>query len=107
MTRVLFMHGPAKIAVMGGDQAAKTLLQIQVATMKAKGKEVSPEVEKELLDRIKASYEKQASPYYAAARLWVDNIIDPIDTRLVIAEGIAAANQNPDMENFRTGVFQV
>jgi 3-methylcrotonyl-CoA carboxylase beta subunit len=105
--RFIYAWPSAKIAVMGGDQAAKTLLQIQVATMKAKGKEVSPEVEKELLDRIKASYEKQASPYYAAARLWVDNIIDPIDTRLVIAEGIAAANQNPDMENFRTGVFQV
>jgi 3-methylcrotonyl-CoA carboxylase beta subunit len=105
--RFIYAWPSAKIAVMGGDQAAKTLLQIQVATMKAKGKEVSPEVEKELLDRIKASYEKQTSPYYAAARLWVDNIIDPIDTRLVIAEGIAAANQNPDMENFRTGVFQV
>jgi 3-methylcrotonyl-CoA carboxylase beta subunit len=105
--RFIYAWPSAKIAVMGGEQAAKTLLQIQVATMKAKGKEVSPEVEKELLDRIKASYEKQTSPYYAAARLWVDNIIDPIDTRLVIAEGIAAANQNPDMEKFRTGVFQV
>ncbi len=105
--RFIYAWPSAKIAVMGGDQAAKTLLQIQVATMKAKGKEVSPEVEKELLDRIKASYEKQTSPFYAAARLWVDNIIDPIETRLVIAEGIKAANQNPHMESFSTGVFQV
>ncbi len=105
--RFIYAWPSAKIAVMGGEQAAKTLLQIQVATMKAKGKEVSPEDEKELLDRIKASYEKQTSPYYAAARLWVDNIIDPIETRLVIAEGIAAANQNPHIEAFKTGVFQV
>jgi 3-methylcrotonyl-CoA carboxylase beta subunit len=55
----------------------------------------------------KPATKNKLRPYYAAARLWVDNIIDPIDTRLVIAEGIAAANQNPDMENFRTGVFQV
>lgn len=105
--RFIYAWPSAKIAVMGGDQAAKTLLQIQVATMKAKGKEVSAEVEKELLDRIKASYEKQTSPFYAAARLWVDNIIDPIETRQVIAEGIAAANQNPHMDSFSTGVFQV
>ena len=105
--RFIYAWPSAKIAVMGGEQAAKTLLQIQVATMKAKGKEVSREDEKELLDRIKASYEKQTSPYYAAARLWVDNIIDPIETRQVIAEGIAAANQNPHIEEFKTGVFQV
>jgi len=105
--RFIYAWPSAKIAVMGGDQAAKTLLQIQVATMKAKGKEVSAEVEKELLDRIKASYEKQTSPYYAAARLWVDNIIDPVETRQVIAEGIAAANQNPHLDDFKMGVFQV
>lgn len=105
--RFIYAWPSAKIAVMGGDQAAKTLLQIQVANVKAQGKEVSAEVEKELLDRIKASYEKQTSPYYAAARLWVDGIIDPIDTRRVIAEGIYAANQNPDKEIFKMGVFQV
>jgi 3-methylcrotonyl-CoA carboxylase beta subunit len=105
--RFIYAWPSAKIAVMGGDQAAKTLLQIQVATMKAKGKEVSAEVEKELLDRIKASYEKQTSPYYAAARLWVDNIIDPIETRRVIAEGITAANQNKNIADFKMGVFQV
>ncbi len=105
--RFIYAWPSAKIAVMGGDQAAKTLLQIQVAGMKAKGKEVSAAEEKELLDRIKASYEKQTSPYYAAARLWVDDIIDPIDTRLRIAEAISAANHNPDMEEFKMGVVQV
>lgn len=105
--RFIYAWPSAKIAVMGGEQAAKTLLQIQIANLKAQGKEVSAEVEKELLDRIKASYEKQTSPYYAAARLWVDGIIDPIDTRRVIAEGIYASNQNPDRENFKMGVFQV
>lgn len=105
--RFIYAWPSAKIAVMGGDQAAKTLLQIQVATMKAKGKEVSAEEEKILLDKIKDSYEKQTSPFYAAARLWVDNIIDPIKTREVIAEGIAAANQNPHIDDFKMGVFQV
>jgi acetyl-CoA carboxylase carboxyltransferase component len=92
---------------MGGDQAAKTLLQIQVASMKAKGKEVSAEDEKTLLDEIKGRYEKQTSPYYAAARLWVDALIDPAETRKVISEGIAAANNNPDIADFKVGVFQV
>jgi 3-methylcrotonyl-CoA carboxylase beta subunit len=105
--RFIYAWPSAKIAVMGGDQAAKTLLQIQVASMKSQGKEVSAEDEKELLDKIKSSYEKQTSPYYAAARLWVDNIIDPVETRNVIAEGIKAANQNADHTDFKMGVFQV
>jgi acetyl-CoA carboxylase carboxyltransferase component len=105
--RFIYAWPSAKIAVMGGDQAAKTLLQIQVANMKAKGKEVSPEEENRLLQEIKGRYEKQTTPYYAAARLWVDAIIDPADTRMVIAEGIKAANHNPNIEPFRTGVFQV
>lgn len=105
--RFIYAWPSAKIAVMGGEQAAKTLSQIQVAGMKAKGKEVTPEEEKELLDTIKNRYEKQTKPYYAAARLWVDEIIDPIDTRKVISEGIKAANNNPDIPSFKTGVFQV
>ena len=96
----------AKIAVMGGDQAAKTLLQIQVASMKAKGQDVSAEQEKELLSQIKSKYDTQTSPYYAAARLWVDDIIDPMDTRLWVAQGIQAANQNPEINDFKLGVFQ-
>ncbi len=105
--RFIFAWPSAKIAVMGGDQAAKTLAQIQVATMKAKGREVTAEEEKTLLDTIKDRYYQQTTPYYAAARLWVDEIIDPIKTRQLIAESIAAANHNPHFEKFNTGVFQV
>ncbi len=105
--RFIYAWPTAKIAVMGGEQAAKTLLEIQVAAMKAKGKEVSEEDEAKLLDEIKGRYETQTTPYYAAARLWVDEIIDPVETRKVISEGIAAANNNPDMDDLRVGVFQV
>lgn len=105
--RFIYAWPSAKIAVMGGDQAAKTLLQIQVAAMKAKGKLVPPEEEKILLEKIKGSYEKQTTPYYAAARLWVDAIIDPMQTRSVISEGITAANQNPHFPDFKTGIIQV
>jgi len=105
--RFIYAWPTARIAVMGGEQAAKTLLQIQVAALKAKGAVIAAEEEARLLDEIKARYEKQTSPYYAAARLWVDDIIDPADTRKVIAEGLAAANQNPYVAPFRTGVFQV
>ncbi|HEX6914151.1 MAG TPA: carboxyl transferase domain-containing protein [Chitinophagaceae bacterium] len=105
--RFIYAWPSARIAVMGGEQAAKTLLQIQVAGLKAKGKEITPEDEKSLLDTIKGRYEKQTTPYYAAARLWVDAIIDPIETRMVISEGIRAANNNPEIPAFKTGVFQV
>lgn len=105
--RFIYAWPSAKIAVMGGDAAAKTLLQIQVASEKSKGKLVSEADENELLNKIKDRYEKQTSPYYAAARLWVDDIIDPIDTRKLISEGINAANHNPKIEEFKTGVFQV
>ena len=105
--RLIFAWPSAKIAVMGGDQAAKTLLQIQVASMKGKGKEVSAEEEQNLLNEIKSRYEKQTTPYYAAARLWVDDIIDPAQTRMIISEGIAAANNNPKIEEFKMGVLQV
>ena len=105
--RFIYAWPTAKIAVMGGDQAAKTLLQIQVASMKAKGKEVTTAQEQELLNEIKGRYERQTSPYYAAARLWVDAIIDPLKTRRVIAEGITAANQAPNNAAMSVGVFQV
>ena len=105
--RFIYAWPSAKIAVMGGEQAAKTLLQIQVAALKSKGQTILPEDEERLLNEIKGKYEKQTSPYYAAARLWVDAIIDPIDTRMVISEAIRAADHNPEMETFRTGVFQV
>lgn len=105
--RFIYAWPSAKIAVMGGDQAAKTLLQIQVAGMKSKGLEVSKQEEEKLLSEIKNRYEKQTSPYYGAARLWVDGIIDPAQTRQVISEGLRAASHNPDLEEFKTGVIQV
>jgi 3-methylcrotonyl-CoA carboxylase beta subunit len=105
--RLILAWPTAKIAVMGGDQAAKTLLQIQVASLKAKGQVIDPAEEKKLLDEIRNRYEKQTSPYFAAARLWVDGIIDPLESRKFISEGIKAANQNPDITEFKTGVFQV
>jgi 3-methylcrotonyl-CoA carboxylase beta subunit len=105
--RFIYAWPTAKIAVMGGEQAAKTMLQIQVGGMKAKGQEVSPEDEKALLDEIKGRYEKQTTAYYAAARLWVDGIIDPLETRKIISEGITAANHQPKVEEFKVGVFQV
>lgn len=105
--RFIYAWPTAKIAVMGGDAAAKTLLQIEVASQKAKGKEVTPEAEKNLLATIRDRYEKQTSPYYAAARLWVDAIIDPVDTRQLVSEAIAAANNNPNIPPLKTGVFQV
>jgi acetyl-CoA carboxylase carboxyltransferase component len=105
--RFIFAWPSAKIAVMGGEQAAKTLQQIQVAAMKSKGLEVAPEKEQELLNTIKQRYAKQTSPYYAAARLWVDEIIDPRKTRDILEKCIECANYNTKMEDFKTGVFQV
>ena len=92
---------------MGGEQAAKNLLQIQVSAMKAKGMEVPAEEEQKLLKNITDKYISQTSPYYAAARLWVDAIIDPLDTRKVISESIAAANHSPINQSMKLGVFQV
>ena len=105
--RFIYAWPTARIAVMGGEQAAKTLLQIQVSALKAKGKEIDPAEEKKLLDEIKSRYDRQTSPYYAAARLWVDAIIDPVDTRRVIAEGLKAAAHNPNIPDFNPGVIQV
>ena len=105
--RFIYAWPTAKIAVMGGDQAAKTMLQIQVASLKAKGEVVTEEAEKKILDKITQDYTRQTIPYYAAARLWIDEIIDPGETRKVISEGIAAANNNADIAEFKTGVFQV
>jgi acetyl-CoA carboxylase carboxyltransferase component len=104
--RFIFGWPTARIAVMGGDQAAKTLLQIQVAGMKAKGTVITPEEEKKLLLDIKTKYDRQTSPYYAAARLWVDGLIDPMQTRSIISQAIEAANHNPVIPEFKTGVIQ-
>ncbi|WP_224018520.1 acyl-CoA carboxylase subunit beta [Ferruginibacter albus] len=105
--RFIYAWPSAKIAVMGGEQAAKTLLQIQVAALKSNGKEITTEEENKLLNEIIARYNAQTTPYYAAARLWVDDIIDPASTRTLISEAIAAADNNDHIAEFKTGVFQV
>ncbi len=104
--RLIYAWPSSKIAVMGGDAAAKTLLQIQVSSLKAKGKEIHPDDEKKLLEDIKAKYFETLDPKYAAARLWTDGIIDPLDTRKVISMGIEAANHAPITKQFSTGVIQ-
>jgi len=104
--RLIYAWPTSRISVMGGDQAAKTLLQIQVSTLKAKGQVILPEDEKKLLDDIKAKYSKTLDPKFAAARLWTDGIIDPADTRKVISMGIEAANQSPITKPFSVGVIQ-
>ncbi len=103
--RLIVAWPTAKIAVMGGAQAAKTLLQVQTAGMKARGEEITEEQEKELLERITKKYDDQTTPYYAASRLWVDAIIDPLETRKWISEGITMANNAP-VEKFNPGVIQ-
>ncbi len=103
--RLIVAWPTAKIAVMGGSQAAKVLAQIQISSKKAKGEVLNPEVEQELYEKIKNRYDRQTTPYYAAARLWVDAIIDPLQTRNVISTGIEAANNAP-IEKFNLGVFQ-
>jgi acetyl-CoA carboxylase carboxyltransferase component len=95
----------AKIAVMGGTQAAKVLAQIQVASLKSKGQPPSPEEEQKLIEEISKKYEKQTTPYYAAARLWVDEVIDPRTTRDWISLGLQVANNAP-IKKFNTGVLQ-
>ena len=96
----------AKLAVMGGQQAAKVLLQIQMASKKAKGEKVSPAEEKKLLDEITAKYDAQTTPYYAASRLWLDAIIDPKETRKWISMGIEAANHKPIEGEYVVGNIQ-
>jgi acetyl-CoA carboxylase carboxyltransferase component len=96
----------AEIAVMSGAAAAKTLLQIEVSSLKSKGEEITPEREKELFDKIKNKYDAQISPYYAASRLWIDAIIDPKETRNVISIGIDVANHKKSTEKYNVGVLQ-
>ncbi|MBB5644305.1 acyl-CoA carboxylase subunit beta [Pedobacter cryoconitis] len=104
--RLIYAWPSAKIAVMGGSQAAKTLLQIQAASLKAKGETITPEKEAELLKEITDRYDSQTTPFYAASRLWVDGIINPLETRKVISMGIEAANQSPIKRQFNVGIIQ-
>lgn len=105
--RLIFAWPSAELAVMGGTQAAKVLMQIEAASLKAKGEVIDATKEQELFDRIKAKYDAQVSPYYAAARLWTDAIVDPLDTRTWISMGIEAANHAPIEKKFNLGVLQV
>jgi len=104
--RLMLAWPTAQIAVMGGAQAAKVLLQIEVSALKSKGKEITPEDEKALYDKIFNHYEKTTSIYYSAARLVVDAIIDPLDTRKAISMGIEAANHAPVVNPYNVGVIQ-
>ncbi|MFC7444067.1 acyl-CoA carboxylase subunit beta [Mesoflavibacter profundi] len=97
----------AELAVMSGNSAAKVLLQIETASLKKKGEEITKEKEEELFNKIKARYDNQVSPYYAAARIWTDAVIDPLDTRTWISMGIEAANHSPIEKPFNMGVLQV
>ena len=105
--RLIVAWPSANLAVMSGNSAAKVLLQIEKASLKKKGEAITPEKEKELFDKIKNRYDNQVSPYYAAARLWTDAIIEPADTRKWISMGIEAANHAPIEKAFNLGVLQV
>jgi len=105
--RLIVAWPSAKLAVMSGAAAAKTLLQIQAAGMKAKGEELTTDQENELYNKISDRYNAQTTPYYAAARLWTDAIIDPLDTRKVISMGIEAASHNSPQGDFKTGVIRM
>jgi acetyl-CoA carboxylase carboxyltransferase component len=105
--RLIYGWHSAQIAVMGGKQASETLLAIKVQAMEKGGTHISAEQQKQLLDEIQTRYESELDPKYAAARLWVDGIIDPLETREIISRGIAMANCNPNIAEFKTGVLQV
>jgi acetyl-CoA carboxylase carboxyltransferase component len=104
--RLIVAWPSAQLAVMSGAAAAKVLLQIEVASLKAKGEEITKEKETELFNSIKDKYDEQISPYYAASRLWTDAIINPIDTRKWVSMGIEAANHSPIEKPYNVGIIQ-
>jgi acetyl-CoA carboxylase carboxyltransferase component len=104
--RLIYSWPSAEMAVMSGAAAAKTLLQIKVGAAKAKGNPLTKKQEQEHMDRITEKYNSQLSPYYAAARLWTDGVIDPLETRKVISMGIEAANHAPITRKFNVGIIQ-
>jgi acetyl-CoA carboxylase carboxyltransferase component len=105
--RLIAAWPSAELAVMSGNSAAKVLLQIETASLKKRGEEITPEKEAELFDKIKSKYDKQISPYYAAARIWTDAVINPLETRTWISMGIEAANHAPIEKKFNMGILQV
>ncbi|MFB0924199.1 MAG: carboxyl transferase domain-containing protein, partial [Vicingaceae bacterium] len=104
--RLIVAWPSAQLAVMSGAAAAKVLLQIEVASLKGKGEEITKEREDELFNSIKNKYDEQISPYYAASRLWTDAIINPIDTRKWVSMGIEAANHAPIEKPYNVGIIQ-
>lgn len=104
--RLIVAWPSSELAVMSGAAAAKVLLQIEVASLKSRGEEITPEREAELFNKIKSRYDEQISPYYAASRLWTDAIIDPTDTRKVISMGIEMANHKKAEKPYNVGVIQ-
>ncbi|MDB2571958.1 acyl-CoA carboxylase subunit beta [Polaribacter sp.] len=105
--RLIVAWPSAQLAVMSGDAAAKVLLQIETASLKKQGEEITPEKEAALYDKIKSRYDNQISPYYAAARIWTDGVINPLETRTWISMGIEAANHAPIEKKFNLGLLQV
>jgi len=105
--RLIVAWPSAELAVMGGKQAAKVLLQIETASLKKQGEKITLKREEKLLKEIESNYKKQASPYYATARLWTDGIINPLDTRKWVSLGIEAANHNSEIKKFNPGIIQV
>ncbi|MDD3723397.1 MAG: carboxyl transferase domain-containing protein, partial [Lutibacter sp.] len=105
--RLIVAWPSARLAVMGGEQASKVLLQIETASLKKKGEVITKEKEEKILESIQQKYNTQTSPYYAAARLWTDGVINPLDTRKWIGMGIEAANHAPIEKQFNLGIIQV
>jgi len=105
--RLIVAWPSAELAVMSGSSASKVLLQIEKASLEKQGQKISDQKEAELLSSIKQKYDEQVSPYYAAARLWTDAVIDPLETRTWISMGIEAANHAPIEKEFNLGVIQV
>jgi len=105
--RLILAWPSARYAVMGGDQAAKTLLDLRVSQLKKSGKQITAAEESKLLESIRASYAAQTDPSYAAARLWIDALIEPAETRAWLALGLELAAQNTEIAAFKTGVLQV
>ena len=104
--RFVFAWPTAKYAVMSGDAAAGTLVEIKVKQLERSGKKLSEEERKELFDSTKKTYEEQTDPRYGAARLWIDKIIDPAETRQAITQALEAASLNPEVADFKVGVLQ-
>ena len=105
--RLIVSWPGSKQAVMGGEQAAKVILQMEKSKLKKINKKINSKTEKELHDKIKAKYEYQSNPTYAASRLWIDAIIDPVETRKWISMGIEMANHSPINKKFNMGILQV